>query len=131
MLEGQRFLATFSQANLQRVRSEQFRQPLDVAHLAVFDELSGPAGQPLDDVVLELTQLVEIDLRRAEFNAPRGSVFRLVEQLRDVQQGFRRDAAAVDADTTRIHLRVDERDTESEIGRKECGGVASWPTADD
>ena len=69
-----------------------------------------PLGEPLDDVVLELAQLVEIDLRLAELDAPRFRVPRFVDQLGDVQQRLRRNAAAIDADAARVHFRIDERD---------------------
>jgi len=41
-------------------------------------ELSGAGGEALDDVVLEVAELVEIDLRLGEFDAPGLGVARLV-----------------------------------------------------
>ena len=69
-----------------------------------------PLGQPLDDGVLERAQLVEIDLRFAELDAPRFRVARLVDELGDVKQRLRRNAAAVDADAAGVRLRIDEGD---------------------
>ena len=45
----------------QRVRVDDLGETLHVLDLAVLDELTGSARQPLDDVVLEVAQLVEID----------------------------------------------------------------------
>jgi hypothetical protein len=54
----------------QAMRIEDFGQALHVLNLAGFDELSGSARQPLYDVVLEVPEFGEIDLRLAEFDAP-------------------------------------------------------------
>ena len=44
--------------------------PLDVGDLAQLGDLAGAAGELLDDLVLVGAQLVEVDLRRAELDAP-------------------------------------------------------------
>ena len=49
----------------------------------------------------------------------RGGVLRLVDHLGDVQQGLRRDAAAIQADAAGVLLLVDERDLHAQIGRVE------------
>jgi hypothetical protein len=56
---------------------------------------------------------------------------RLLEHLGDVEQRFRRDAAAVDADATGILLLVDEGDLHAEIGGQERGGITAGTGADD
>ena len=52
-------------------------------------------------------------------------------QLRDVQQRLRRNAAAIDADAAGVHLGIDERDAQPEVGGEKRGGVAAGPAADD
>ncbi len=131
MLEGQGFFSTSRPRNAQRVRVGDRGGPLDVLHFPVLDELPGAAGEPLDDVVLEGAQLVEIDARLAELDAPRLRVARFIHDLGDVQQGLGRNAPAVDADAARIHLRVDERHRQPEIGREERSRVPSRAAADD
>ncbi len=107
VLERQRVLGPVDFLDAQRVRIDNLGETLDVLNLAVLDELTGAARQPLDDVVLELAELVEIDLRLAELDAPRLRVTRFVEHLRDVQQGLGRNAAAIDADAAGIHFGID------------------------
>jgi hypothetical protein len=104
---------------------------LQVFHLPDLHQLAGAAGVLLDDVVLEGAQLGEIDRRLAEVHAPGLRVARFVDQLGDVQQRLRRDAATVDADAARVRLRIDQRDAEAEIGGKKRGRVAPGPGADD
>ena len=106
-------------------------QPSDVLHLAMFDELPGAAGQPLDDVVLEGAELIEIDLRFAELDAPGLRVARFVDQLGDMKQRLRGDAATIDADAAGVHFRIDQRDAEPEIGGKKGGRVPARARADD
>jgi hypothetical protein len=70
VLELDRLFTAAGFRDLQRMRAEERRVPLDVGHLAMLGELAGAAGQPLDDVVLELAQLAQVDFRLAEFDAP-------------------------------------------------------------
>ena len=67
----------------------------------------------LTTLFLNVAQLREIDLRLAELDAPRLRVARLVEDLGDVQQRLRGNAAAIDADAAGIHFGIDERGAES------------------
>ena len=99
--------------------------PCRYCTLRCFTSCPVPLGQPLDDVVLERAQLGEIDLRLAELDAPRLRVARLVEQLGDVQQRLRRNAAAIDADAAGIRFGIDERDAEAEIGGEKRRGVSA------
>ncbi|HXI30382.1 MAG TPA: FAD-dependent oxidoreductase, partial [Vicinamibacterales bacterium] len=73
---------------------------------------------------VEFAELRQIDLRLVELDAPGFRVTRFVDQLRDVQQRLRRNAAAVDTDAAGIDLRVDQRGGQSEIGGEKRGGVA-------
>src|SRR5207249_2825711 len=104
---------------------------LEVAHLPELHELARAVRQPLDDVVLEGAQLVQIDLRLAEVDAPRLCVARLIQKLRDVQQRLRWNAAAIDADAARVRLGIDERGREAEIGSEKRSGVSARTAADD
>ena len=56
-------------------------------------------------------------------------MLRFADQLGDVQQRFRRNAASVQANAARIQLRVDERNLHSQVGSEKRGSVASWPGA--
>ena len=84
-----------------------------------------PLGQLVDDPVLEGAQLVDVDLRLAELDAPVAGVLRLVEHLGDVQQRLRGNAAAIQAHAAGILLRIDQRDLHAEIGGVERRGVAA------
>ena len=95
----------------------------------MLDELSGPAREPLDDVVLELTQFPEIDLGFTKLDAPGFRVSRFVDQLRDMQKGFRWNAPAVDADAARIDFRIDQGDAQTEVGGQKGGRIAARATA--
>ena len=75
-------------------------------------------------------------LSRSIFGSPNvmphaGGVLRLADELRDVQQRLRRNAAAIETDAAGIQLRVDERDLHAEIGGVERGGVSAGTGADD
>ena len=52
------------------IELDDFAAALQVLHLAMLHELPGPARQPLDDGVFEAAQLIEVDLRIAELDAP-------------------------------------------------------------
>ena len=131
VLELHGLLAAGHELHAQVVRVDDLGPALEVLDLAVLDELAGAARQPLDDVVLELAQLGEIDLRLAELDAPRLRVARLVDELRDVQQRLRRNAAAVHADAARIQLPDRRARRRAEIGGQKRGGVPARAAADD
>ena len=100
--------------------------------LRSFDDLAEAADQLLDDAVLERAQLVEIDLRLAEGDAPRRRVLRLARStLGDVQQRLRRNAAAIEADAAGIRFGIDERDLHAEVGRVERRRVPARTRTDD
>ena len=58
-------------------------------------------------------------------------MLRLVQQLGDVQQRLRRNAAAIEADAARILGRIDQRDLHAEIGRVKRRRVPARAAADD
>ena len=113
----------------QRVRIDDLGEALNVVDLAMLDELSRPAREPLDDVVLELTQLAEIDLGFTELDAPGFRVSGFIDQLRDVQKGFRRNAPSIDADAARIHFRIDQDDAQTEVRGEKGSCIATRATA--
>ena len=57
-------------------------------------------------------------------------LMRFLQQLGHVEQGLRRDAAAVEADAARVQLGIDEGDGHAEIGGEECSGVSTGTAAD-
>ena len=67
----------------------------------------------------------------AELDAPLLRVLRFLEQLGDVQQRLRRNAAAIQAHAAGILLVVDEGDLHAEVGGIEGGRVATGACADD
>ncbi len=113
------------------VRVDDLGPSLQVVNLADLDQLAGAAGQALDDVVLEGAQLVEIDLRLGEFDAPGLRMARFAEEIGHVKQRLGRNAAAIDADAAGIRFRIDQRDAEPEIGGQKGGGIAPGAGADD
>ena len=85
---------------------------LDVLHLAQLRELAGAARQPLDDVVLERAQLVEVDRRLAELDAPGRRVARL-------RRRASRRAAAPSTECSRGRRRR-RRDSTSRIDQRDA-----------
>src|SRR6185436_2400801 len=85
-----------------RLRARQRGAPLDELHLAQPADLADPARQLVHHALLEGAQRVDVDLRLGKGDAPGGGVARLVDDFRDVEQRFRRDAAAIEADTARV-----------------------------
>jgi hypothetical protein len=120
-----------SEPYFQVVRIDDLSQTLEIRDLAMFDELTGPARQPLDDVVLELAQFAEVDLRLAELDPPRLRVPRFVDQLRNVEERFRGNASAIDAHATGVRFGIDDRGAETEIRGEKCGCVPPGPAAYD
>src|SRR6185295_19042268 len=131
VIEVQRLLAAAGLFYLQSVRIDDRGEALDVLHLAMLDELAGPAGQALDDIVLERAELREVDPRLAELDAPRLRASRLVQHVGDVQERLRGNAAAIDADAARVHFGIDKRHAQAEIGGEKRGGVAAGSASDD
>ena len=70
-------------------------------------------------------------LALAELDAPLLRVLRFLEQLGDVQQRLRRDAAAIQAHAAGVLLVVDEGDLHAEVGGVKRCGVPTGACADD
>src|SRR5438105_15445730 len=99
------------------MRVDELGESLEILNLSRLDELPGTASQPLDDAVLEVTELGEVDLRFGELDAPRLRVTRFVDDLGDVQQRLGRNASAVHAHAARVRFGVAEADVVTEAGR--------------
>src|SRR4029453_16444035 len=88
--------------------------PLNVGDLTRLREEPKPPGLLLDDGVLPRAQLVEIDGRLPERNAKGVGMPGVIEDLRRMQERFRRDAAPERADATWIGIGVDQGDLHAE-----------------
>ena len=73
-------------ANSIRVGILQRAATLDMINAAAFTQHAEAAGQLLNDTVLPGAQLVEIDLRLVEADAPVACFGCFIDQLRHVQQ---------------------------------------------
>ena len=131
VLELQILVFPADELHLQMMRIDDLGVSLQVLNLAVLDQLSGAARQPVHDAVLEIAQLGQIDRRLAEGNAPLAGVLRLVEEVRHVQERLRRNAAAVDADAAGVDLGIDERRGQTEIRCQKRRRVSAGTGADD
>ena len=106
-------------------------EPAQVLHLPALGEQPGAVGEPRDDLVLECAQLVEIDRGLVERDPPRVRVARFGDELGDVQERLRRDAATVDAHAPGIDLGIDQRRLETEIRGEKRGSVTARAAAHD
>src|SRR4029450_13699285 len=131
MVEPDLLLTTAFQRDAQAMGVLDFCQTLQMVHLPVFDELTGPSSQTTDDGVFEAAELVEVDFRLAELNAPSLGVPRFGDQFGHMQPRFRRNAAAINAHAAGIDLGIDERDLHAQVGREKSGRVPTWAAAND
>src|SRR5207249_6303379 len=69
-------------------------------------------------------------LRLTKIETPLRRVSGIVDQFGNVQQGLRRNASAVDANTAGIEFGIDERDLQAEIGREKGRRVPTGTAAD-
>ena len=90
--------------DFERGRINECSFALNELHRALFRELAESAGQLLDDALFPAAKFGEIDFRLGEFDAPVLRLMRFFEQLGDVQQRLRRNAAAIEADAARDSL---------------------------
>ena len=99
-------------------------------NLALLGQTREAAGEPLDDALFPVTQLVEIDLRVGEGEPVGGHLLRLGDHFRGVQQRLGRNAADVETDTAEPLAAVDQHDALAEIGGAERGAVSAGPSAE-
>ncbi len=104
--------------------------PLDELNLAQFRELAQSAGQFVDDARFPIAKFVEIDFGRGKFDAPVLGLLSFFKQFRNVQQRFRRDAPAIEANAAGIHFRIDQRNFHAQVGSQKCGGISAGTAAD-
>ena len=117
-------------ADLDRVRAGELAGAAHDLDLALLGQRLQAAGEPADDAVLELADLVDVDLRRLEGDAGLAELGGLGHHLGDVQQRLGRDAADVQADAAELLAAVDQGDAQPEIGGAEGGRVAARAAAE-
>ena len=115
----------------QRLRVLEGGLRADDLHFSLAADLLQAGGQRGDHLFLLRAEGVQADCRPLEGDAPGFQPFRFADDLGDVEQGFRGDAAAQEADAAEPRLEVDQGDLHAEIGGQESGGVSARPAADD
>ena len=81
--------------------------------------------------VFPCLQLVEVDLRFGELDAPVLGFLGFVEQLGNVQKRFGGDAASVEANAAWMGFRIDQCDIQSQVRGLKGGDVATRTATDD
>ena len=109
----------------------EFGNAANDVHFAPFGHAGKAAGEFFDDAFFVLAQVVHADFRRVKLDAGVGDAVRFFDDFADVQQGFGRDAADVQADTTEGLVALDQGDFQAEVGGAEGGGVTGRACADD
>ncbi len=128
-IESQAFIAAGGFRNPQRIRILKRRASLDVFDFALLRKDAQAAGQLLDHAFFPGTQAGQIDFGVGVLDSPIFRMTGFIDQLGHVQQGFRRNAAAVETDSARIRFRIDQRDFQPEIGGQKCRGITTRPAA--
>ena len=103
---------------------------LDEIDIPLFAKLAESAGQLLDHALLPRADLVRVELRVAEHDAPARRFLCFVEDRRDVEKRLRRDTAAIQADAARVDVLIDQRDLHAQVGCQECRRISAGPGAD-
>ena len=103
----------------------EFPHALQRGHFALFGQGCQTLGQPADDRVLPAAQLVDFDLRLAEFDAGARHLFGLRHHLGRMQQRLGRNAADVEADAAERRIALDQHDFLAQVGGAEGGGIAA------
>ncbi len=116
---------------LERLRVFEGRPSTDHVDAAFFAKLLQSAGQGGDYLFLAGAHGVQFDLGRGEGNAPIAKMFGLGHGFGHVQQGFRGDATAQQADAAEAGFEIDEGDLQPEVGSQEGGGIAARTPAED
>ena len=128
-IEGQGLFAAAGLRDPQRIRILKRGLAPECIRPCAASKAAQAAGQFLDHALFPRPQAGQIDLGLGVLDAPVLGVARLVDQLGHVQQGFRRNAAAIEANAAGIRFRIDQRDLHAEIGGEKCGGVATRAAA--
>src|SRR5262249_52261362 len=130
VLEPHVLLAAVLERHTQVVRIDDLGHAPKVHDLAVLGQLAGAVRQSSDHRLLESPELIEIDLRLAEADAPRFRMPRVADDVRDVEQRLRGNASAIDADAAGVGFGIDEGDVEPEIGGEKRRRISSRTSTD-
>jgi hypothetical protein len=88
------------------------------------------ACQLVHHAIFPCAHFVEIDLRLGEFNPPIGGPARFADDFGNVQQRFRGNAAAIEANPTGIGFEVYERHSQAQVSRHKRRRVPARAGAD-
>ena len=86
MVEGKALLRALVRSNRQRLGTQEGGFASNIGDGALLGELPEPAGQFLDYAVFPGAQLVDVNLRLRELDAPVGGLARLGQHPSGVQQ---------------------------------------------
>jgi len=111
-------------------RRQQGRGALPVLAAIGLEELAHPGGELADHALLPRLHAGEIHLEVAHLDAELRGVAGLLEELGRVDEGLRRDAADVEADSAGGRL-LDHQDFLAELAQADAGDVAARTGADD
>ena len=101
---------------LQSLRIDQGCLRLHELNLAAFAQFQQIFCQRIDDLQSVLPHCVDLDLGGVVVDAPGGNVAHVRDQLGDVQQRLRRNAAGVQAGAARFIAGVDQGDFHPLVG---------------
>ena len=129
-VKGENNFACVSLADPQRGRILKRRPALNVFHVALLREQSQASGKLLDHAFFPTAQPRQINLRRRKFNSPILGLLRFLNQLGDMQQCLRGNAATIETHAAGINFGVDQRDLHAKISGKKGSSVAARSSAD-
>ena len=107
------------------MRVLELRHAANIGDFLFYDFSAETAGQLADDFVFPATHPVKIDLRLFEGDAYFCSFFRFGNQLGDVEQSLRRNAATMQADASRVRLRVNQGNIQAKFNSLEGRCISS------
>src|SRR5678816_4485885 len=98
-------------------------------NLAMIGETFDAVAELVENAVLPIAEFFEIDLRLAESDAASGRFFALAQDLSGMEQGFRRNAADVQANPAEARVLFYEGYFFTLVRSVKCCGVSAWPGA--
>jgi len=100
--------------------------------VSALGKLFQPTGKRANYFFFALTNSVDVEFRWLKFNSPIVAEFiHFGDHAGDVQQSFRRNAAAQQTGPPGLLFRIDDGDVHAEVGRRKRGGVTAGTGADD
>ena len=124
-------LAAGVETNLDPALPEDRAVALPVVHLVLLEEHLDAPGQAVDHLVLVAQHHLEIEADLTRPDTVIGhAVAGLVEQMRGVQQGLRRDAADIETGAAQAAALLDAGDLHAELRRLDGTDIAARPAAD-